>query len=629
MTRRERRAQRSLERQEHIEMMKGAPPGPYLHEILDTAKRPGSMLESKPTFTTFFRLFDRLNAEGSFDQRDTVWRIAFNMAANMLKEDDTSAADLVRALDSFAKEGNIKRRYIAVSEVQAILARSDLTPEEREIFEGFFCQPSPEESVVFGPNGEILSGREALERIRDTGKAEQLFVKNIRSSLSPLAQSIISTLTHPDPESAANQAIVAQNHAALKALSIDERTAVMKEVSDARGFGLFPPETPSQAPARFLGKKDPRLCDRLLSFRARDKNEARELNDIRQAQKFVFDNDAIEKAFLAAKALSHKDLSLAVSDLRFPFRLSWFENEPFVGDEHISPHLREMHAKQAHPYFRRGFLIKTDETNQRGVFTFFSEANNRVDPSKINIFFDFTAEWDQNATGDHRDTIEQITGIKVLRTDNNNAQSTARVRNEYGPFISRFSPLSYPVTDRESGDIMISLMWDREIGQQLVAFLLILAMPKSVVEITKDDFVDYNKSRRRLGMHKSQRQEYHVVKVNKTTYEPNAEAAAIMARVRQERGEPQGGTHASPGVHNVRTHRRELRSGRVIWVKEHKRGDGPCRSKRAGYEVDDFPMMTFSEALAWLDRNKTKPPTVIDPRNKGTIRDRTGINNRG
>jgi hypothetical protein len=160
---------------------------------------------------------------------------------------------------------------------------------------------------------------------------EQARARAPKQPLSPLAQSIVETFRRvpvPGRNSVSVDDLVRRDCEALAKLSDDERREVMREVNDAVGFELMK-EKPPSAPARFLGKKEPRLSDLLLMVRTITKLAAREQNDIRQAEKFVFDNDAIEKAVAAVKALSHEDLSLVVSELRFPFRLCWFET-PFI-----------------------------------------------------------------------------------------------------------------------------------------------------------------------------------------------------------------------------------------------------------------------------------------------------------
>ena len=375
--------------------------------------------------------------------------------------------------------------------------------------------------------------------------------------------------------------------------AVEYHPAGARELFDAIASHRNGEATP-EAPARFLGKKEPRLSDRILALPPRNSDEAGEQNHIRKAEKFVFDGDAMEKAVSAVKRLSHEDLSLAVSELRFPFRLSWFE----------SGWAEATHGGNG-GFVRGGFLIQTDETNQRGVFMFFGESETGgVTPVNMNIFFDFTAEWNRESP-DPKDIVEKMSGQKTPRFF-----QSMETRNNVGPFFARFSFLAKQYEHQCASQMMTEMLEDIEVGHQLVAFLLTLAMPNDKVEITKDDFAEYNQSRLRLGLHKSQRQEYHVVRVNRTTYEPTAEAAAIMARVRQERGEPQGRTHASPGEHSVRTHRRVLRSGRVVWVKDHRRGSGECRTKRAGYEVPDFRGMTRDQAAARLTSRLEQPETV-------------------
>jgi hypothetical protein len=39
------------------------------------------------------------------------------------------------------------------------------------------------------------------------------------------------------------------------------------------------------------------------------------------------------------------------------------------------------------------------------------------------------------------------------------------------------------------------------------------------------------------------------------------------------------------GEHGVRGHWRQYQSGLRVWVREHRRGEGPVKSKRAGYTV--------------------------------------------
>jgi hypothetical protein len=457
-------------------------------------------------------MFKRLEAG---PHRDTVYRLLIGPASH-------GKAKLLDIIHDMGDAAGIKVRPVAVKEVVAVLARGDLTGEERELLAKF---------VPEGMTGDILNAGEY----------------------------------HP---------------------------AGARELLDAIASHRNG-EAPPEATARFLGKKDLRLSDRILALRPRNSDEAGEQDHIRKAEKFVFDGDAMEKAVSAVKRLSQEDLSLAVSELRFPFRLSWFESgwaeAPHGGDG---------------GFVRGGFLIQTDETNQRGVFMFFGESEREgVTPVNMNIFFDFTAEWNRESP-DPKNIVEKMSGQKAPRIF-----QSMETRNNVGPFFARFSFLVEKYEHQHASKIMTEMLGDMEVGHQLVAFLLILAMPKDTVEITKDDFGEYNQSRR-LGLHKSQRHEYHVVRVNKTTYEPAAEAAAIMARVRQERGEPQGRTHASPGEHSVRTHRRVLRSGRVVWVKEHRRGSGECKTKRAGYEVPDFRGMTRDQAAAWLTSRLEQPETV-------------------
>jgi hypothetical protein len=124
------------------------------------------------------------------------------------------------------------------------------------------------------------------------------------------------------------------------------------------------------------------------------------------------------------------------------------------------------------------------------------------------------------------------------------------------------------------------------------------------VQITKDDFAEYNKTRRLLGQRKAQRQEYHVVTIKATREEYTEEAARIMAERReQEPSQPQGGTHASPGEHSVRGHWAVSKLGKRFWKNPHRRGSGPCRSLKVGYQHPRQPRLILSaEDLDLLER---------------------------
>src|ERR1700746_32272 len=103
----------------------------------------------------------------------------------------------------------------------------------------------------------------------------------------------------------------------------------------------------------------------------------------------------------------------------------------------------------------------------------------------------------------------------------------------------------------------------------LVAFT-VLNFSKQAVETTKENLAEYNRLRRSLGQKKLIRQEYHIVRINTAAL---AETAAPLPR----QSSPPGIT---TGEHSVRGHYRHYKSGLVLWINEHRRGHGECKSKR-------------------------------------------------
>jgi hypothetical protein len=104
--------------------------------------------------------------------------------------------------------------------------------------------------------------------------------------------------------------------------------------------------------------------------------------------------------------------------------------------------------------------------------------------------------------------------------------------------------------------------------QYLLGFLVALNLPRTTVE--GEDLSDVNRRQRRLM--RKPRQEYHLVRIN-------VDDIDLIYRSNRE------GHHSLRGEHDVRGFYRHLRSGRVSWVRPHKRGNGPTKTRRAGYEL--------------------------------------------
>jgi hypothetical protein len=318
----------------------------------------------------------------------------------------------------------------------------------------------------------------------------------------------------------------------------------------------------------------PRLCDVLLSKKAMTKDAQRRHVLLQQAEKFLFDTRTVISLHLVMSPLPEEILSQAVSDYRTPFRLCWFEQDwtDQAGEFGEDDPLRHELLRRR---MRTGILIQTDETNLRGVLWFFIE-NDGVLLNEIPfpITFDFTPDWTPMSGA-----------VSDILTKSFGAAPTAYNANvqTQGAFLRRFN-LACAVADQEvCSELMSQLMYGQQVGHLFVCMLMILHMPKDRIMVTRDDFRDYNKSRRRLGLNKHQRSEMHVVKIRSTEEEFDEDAQRIMERFRAEQGERISSTK---GEHTVRDHDRQLRSGRVIRVREHKRGNGPVRSPRAHYEPE-------------------------------------------
>jgi hypothetical protein len=339
--------------------------------------------------------------------------------------------------------------------------------------------------------------------------------------LSPLAQSILQTIRHPRAGNVGE--IVKRNRAALNALSIEERTAVMREVDAAAGSDLFPKTDKTlMIPLLWdipVQTSSPRICDTISDWC----RVPQFINSVRNAEKFVFQSDAFD-AFKLNEELDQ----LVPIFAKFPYQNCWFEIEG-------TP---------------KGFLIHADDSLQRGTITYVRQIDwDPIISINWDLAFDFTAGFNSNRESRSR-------FWPIVR------QNEQECRFQLNNFL------------RTDGGLL-----------QLLVMPMLLNFPKHVIEVTKDDFADYNKKRRRLGQHKKQKQELHHVKITGTKTEFTEEAARIMAE-RRAQYEPKGGTHAAPGEHNVRGFRRVSKYGRVTWVKPHSRGKGPCKTIRQGYKTE-------------------------------------------
>jgi hypothetical protein len=122
-----------------------------------------------------------------------------------------------------------------------------------------------------------------------------------------------------------------------------------------------------------------------------------------------------------------------------------------------------------------------------------------------------------------------------------------------------------------------TLTWQKQLADGtdwtgFLGFLIALSLPKTLIE--KEDHSAYNQTQRRLQRHNKQRQEYHTVRISLDDRD------IVFVG-----GETREGNHTPRGEHDVRGHIRTYRSGRVVWVRPHKRGEGPVKSHRVGYEL--------------------------------------------
>jgi len=67
---------------------------------------------------------------------------------------------------------------------------------------------------------------------------------------------------------------------------------------------------------------------------------------------------------------------------------------------------------------------------------------------------------------------------------------------------------------------------------------------------------------------------------------PSYDWHTVTIKPAQSRAEPQGGTHASPRLHDRRGHLRRLKTGKNVWVKPCKVGDASRGTVFKDYQVE-------------------------------------------
>jgi hypothetical protein len=309
-------------------------------------------------------------------------------------------------------------------------------------------------------------------------------------------------------------------------------------------------------------KREPRLADIVLQSPAAQLQKSpwwtpvllieRMQQELRKAEKFFLPDDAIQQAIKGAdKERLEAQIPIYA---RFPYEVCWLE----------------MPLQENDRDYTHGFLVITsDETRQRGFATMFTRDNatNAVAAAPATIGFDFTEEFTGYADGDQ--------GLSAIRMAEDTPQSAALKR-----ILERFSFHIIAPLSREDQDKIVNLFGNvfDQMAYEILTVMFI-NMPKEIVTILREDLTQYNKLRRGLGQKKAVRQEYHLVSIA-TTKEVFADETERLFR---RASEPTGITR---GEHDVRGHYRTYRSGLKVWVRDHKRGSGECKSKRRGYLVE-------------------------------------------
>lgn len=68
---------------------------------------------------------------------------------------------------------------------------------------------------------------------------------------------------------------------------------------------------------------------------------------------------------------------------------------------------------------------------------------------------------------------------------------------------------------------------------------------------------------------------------------PTYDWTTVVVVATPPKSDPQGGTHASPRLHDRRGHLRRLRSGKNVWVKPHKVGDSTLGTIFHDYQIGE------------------------------------------
>ena len=273
-----------------------------------------------------------------------------------------------------------------------------------------------------------------------------------------------------------------------------------------------------------------RLCDLLLNLTGNNgmREDTRQLLPaIRDAQKFFFSTEQHE--LWAETFKTWQGLYATIPSIACPFHICWLE--------------WSFPKSNIYNDISHGMLVISDETLMKGkIYVFYhrvSEVIARMIPEAI--FFDFKPY----------------------------------VENIYATLDEMF----FLENKSRENDLV---EWEDIIGEFML-HIGVLNLPKRIITLTKEDFTEHNRLRRSLGQHKKQRQEYHLVNISLTKTELDAEVAAML----KERREYQGGTHASPGEHDVRGHWSISKLGRRYWRNPFRRGSGPLKTSagRKGYQL--------------------------------------------
>lgn len=365
-----------------------------------------------------------------------------------------------------------------------------------------------------------------------------------------------------------------QRHLSKRGVSPDDIASLLRrsDLSDAERevLTLFAvPETqPKLIPVAPFGDRpppsrdEPRLADLIIRDKSRNPAVRELVAKVGAAEKFYLDWDTTRELQHILLTMDQEILEGGLIPVyaRFPYRNCWIE-----------------YANQF------ALHVESDDTLQRGTISqsYLGEDGN-AHHSTFRILFNFLADY---TPGDDfaadigitdNKTIEHMVKPGKTRPGEEPRHVDPAVQRIIDRFVLTYSRDADKQEIRNLYRDMVSSGFHYH-----VLTIMFLNFPKPVVTYTKEDFNEYNKSRRRLGLHRSQRQEYHIVNVAPHRTELDEEVAKLIA----ERREYRGGTHASPGEHMVRGHYATSKLGFRYWRNPHRRGRGPVKSSRKGYKV--------------------------------------------